>query len=234
MRYFKPTIKWSIFFCLGLALVLLIKHGELSQILVPTLQWIDGLGNLGAIAFVGIYIVANIFCIPGSILALAGGVLFGKVVGACLVFTGGFIGAYNAFILGRYFLQTWVEKRAAQNSYLKIIDRIIETEGWKIACLLHLSPLIPFNLLNYALGASKITHKSFIFATAIGILPGVILYTFLGSSISDLTMIFTGMLDDSDRKIQWLFSILGIVSTLGISLYLAQLARQEIANRMES
>ena len=228
MRYFRQNFKWLIWFVCGLALVLLARYAELEKVVTPVLQWIDSLGTLGAMAFVVIYTIATSICIPGSIMALAGGALFGKLMGSILVYISGLFGAYVAFWLGRSLLRNWIQRRLQKNIYLKTMNKVVVAEGWKIACLLHLSPIIPFNLLNYALGTSKISVKNFVFATAIGILPGVILYTFLGSTISDVTMVMAGMSDGADKKLQWLVSAIGILATLGLTVYSAQIARRQL------
>jgi len=228
MAYFKLNLKWLFCFFCGFALVLLARYAELEKVITPLLQWIDSLGTLGAIAFVAIYIVATSICIPGSMMALAGGALFGKLIGSFLVYISGLLGAYTAFWLGRSLLRDWIQNRLQKNIYLKAVNKIVADEGWKIACLLHLSPIIPFNMLNYALGTSRISQKNFVFATAIGILPGVILYTFLGSTISDLTMVITGMSDGADKQLQWIVSAIGIVATLGLTVYLARIAQRKI------
>ena len=228
MRYFRQNFKWLIWFVCGLALVLLARYAELEKVITPVLQWIDSLGTLGAMAFVVIYTIATSICIPGSIMALAGGALFGKLMGSILVYISGLFGAYVAFWLGRSLLRNWIQRRLQKNIYLKTMNKVVVAEGWKIACLLHLSPIIPFNLLNYALGTSKISVKNFVFATAIGILPGVILYTFLGSTISDVTMVMAGMSDGADKKLQWLVSAIGILATLGLTVYSAQIARRQL------
>lgn len=143
-----------------------------------------------------------------------------------------FFGALSAFGLGRYFLRDWVKKQLTQNSYLKAVDLAIASEGWKIACLLHLSPLIPFNILNYVLGISKIAFKDFVLATLVGILPGVLLYTFFGSAIGDLSMVIMRISDDSYSKTQWLFSIVGIIVTLLLTIYLGFVARKQLKNKL--
>ena len=233
MKHLQRNLKWLIWFGLGLILVSIADRVELDRTLTPLLQWIDSLGTLGAIAFVAIYIIATIICIPGSIMALAGGALFGMLIGTILVFVSGFLGACCAFSLSRYLLRDWIKRRLEKNSYLKAIDKVVVAEGWKIACLLHLSPIIPFNMLNYALGASQITYRNFVAATSVGILPGVVLYVLLGSTIGDLTMAMMGKSDSANSEIQWFVSAIGVVATLGLTIYLAKLARQQITKKLK-
>lgn len=223
----KTTIKYLLYLAIGLGLAFCLRYIDLKATLVPVLKWVDSLGFWGAIAFAALYIIATAMCLPGSILALAGGVLFGKLWGSLIVFMSAIIGAYIAFNLSRYYMRDRIEKRWRKHRYSKIINQIADG-GWKIACLLHLSPIIPFNLINYALGASKISQKDFLVATFIGILPGVLLYAFIGSTIGDLTMLMMDMPDAKSSVMRWVVSGLGILSTLGLTLYLARLSQQQI------
>lgn len=231
MKCMRFNFKWLLWFVSGLLLVLTARSIELESLLTPMLGWIDSLGVWRAIAFIGVYIIATLICLPGSILALGGGALFGAIWGAVFVFLGGFLGAVSAFSLGRSLLKERVAKRLEKNPYLQALNSAVVTKGWKIACLLHLSPMIPFNVLNYALGASKISFKDFAIATGIGIVPGVILYSFLGSAIGDFTMIMMGM-SESHSRVRLFFTIAGSIVTLLLTIYLARIARQTIDNKI--
>lgn len=242
MKYIKSKFfKWLFCFVLGGALVFtgywIDQRSEIisnfEQYFTSMLLWVDGLGTMGAIAFVVIYATATIVCIPGSILALCGGALFGIFWGAVVVFLGGFIGAVSAFCLGRYLLNNWAKRQLIKNRYLRAINRAIASEGWKFASLLHLSPIIPFNMLNYALGASKLALNDFIVATAIGIIPGVVLYTLIGSTFGDLTMVFMGLSSKSHGKIQLIFSIAGLLITLILIVYFGRLAQNELRKKLD-
>lgn len=233
MKQLKFNYKWLLWFGLGILLVSLAGYLELDELIYSILLWIDSLGTIGAIAFIIIYITATLLCVPGSILALGGGAVFGIVWGAILVFVGGVLGAVSAFWMGRFFIRSWVMQWLTKNRYLQAVDRAIATEGWKVACLLHLSPVIPFNLLNYVLGVSKIAFKDFTFATLVGILPGVLLYTFCGSVVGDFTMLAMGMSDDSHNEIQFFVSIFGVFITLLLTVYLSRIARRQLEETLD-
>ena len=235
MKYSKSNLfKWLLWFILGIGLILTAHHLiDFEQVLASTLIWLKSLGTWGAIAFIIVYTFATLICVPGSILALGGGALFGAVWGAILVFIGGFIGAMSAFSLSRYFLKDWVKRQLSKRLYLQAINQAIAGEGWKFAFLLHLSPIIPFNILNYALGVSKLAFQDYTIATAIGIFPGVILYTFLGSTIGDLTMIMMDMPHESHSKIQWIFTIAGLLITALLAIYLGRVANQNIKQKLD-
>ena len=134
-----------------------------QQWLQSALEWVQGLGPAGAIAFIGIYIVATVAFLPGSILTLGAGVIFGVLLGSLLVFVGATIGATAAFLVGRYLARSWVAKKIEGNEKFKAIDTAVGREGFKIVALTRLSPVFPFNLLNKIsnkVSVSSLAHSS--------------------------------------------------------------------------
>ncbi|NJN37648.1 MAG: TVP38/TMEM64 family protein [Acaryochloridaceae cyanobacterium CSU_3_4] len=116
-----------------------------QQLLREVLEAIKGLGPGGAIAFIGIYILATVAFFPGSILTLGAGFVFGVVQGSILVFIGATIGATLAFLLGRDVARDWVAEKIAGNPKFTALDRAIGRAGLKIVLLTRLSPVFPLN-----------------------------------------------------------------------------------------
>src|SRR3989442_1617447 len=114
--------------------------------------WVKGLGAWGPAVFVAGYVLATVAFVPGALLTLAAGVIFGLVQGVLYVFVAAVLGSSAAFLIGRYVARTAVERRIAGNPRFSAIDRAVCAEGRQIVFLLRLSPVFPFNLLNYALG----------------------------------------------------------------------------------
>ena len=141
-------------------------------------QWIQGLGPLAWLAFMAIYAIATVLFLPGSVLTLAGGALFGPIVGTLVNLTGATIGAVLAFLVARYLGADWI--RAKAGARLETILEGVETEGWRFVAFVRLVPLFPFNLLNYALGLTRIPLFPYLIATWISMLPGAVAYTWLG------------------------------------------------------
>ncbi|PSP12165.1 MAG: hypothetical protein BRC56_00530, partial [Cyanobacteria bacterium SW_9_47_5] len=129
---------------------------NIQEILKGVLDWIDSLGAWGAVALIVIYIVAPVLFIPGSILTLGAGFLFGVIQGTILVSVGAAIGATAAFLVGRYLARGWVSKQLEGKPKFQAIDEAVAREGWKIVGLTRLSPIFPFNLLNYGLGLTQV------------------------------------------------------------------------------
>lgn len=141
-------------------------------------QWINNAGASGPLLFILTYIVATIFFLPGSLLTLAGGALFGPLWGTVYSLSGATIGATIAFLLARYIASEWVEQKTG--GLLKQIKNGVENEGWRFVAFVRLVPLFPFNLLNYALGLTRIKLSHYISATLICMIPGGFAYTYLG------------------------------------------------------
>lgn len=141
-------------------------------------SWVKDAGSAGPIVFMLIYIIGTVFFLPGAVLTLAGGALFGPVLGTFYNLTAATIGAMISFIAARYLAHDWVEKKTGGR--MKQLKQGVEGEGWKFVAFVRLVPLFPFNVLNYALGLTRIKFSHYSMATYIFMLPGAVAYTYLG------------------------------------------------------
>jgi len=195
--------------------------------LLSTLQWIDGLGLAGGLVFMIIYIVATVAFLPGAILTLGAGVIFGVVMGSVYVFVGATLGAIAAFLVGRYLTRDWVSQKISGNQNFAAIDQAVAHEGLKIVILTRLSPIFPFNLLNYAFGVTGVTLRDYALGS-IGMIPGTIMYVYIGSLAGDLARI--GAADTpTNPTVQWAIRIVGLLATIAVTVYITRLARQALA-----
>jgi len=140
--------------------------------------WINDAGVLAPIVFMLIYALATVLFLPGSVITLAGGALFGPVLGTFYNLTGATLGAVLAFLISRYLASDWIADKAGGR--VKQLINGVEGEGWRFVAFVRLVPLFPFNLLNYALGLTKIRLLHYLIATYVFMLPGAIAYTYLG------------------------------------------------------
>jgi uncharacterized membrane protein YdjX (TVP38/TMEM64 family) len=140
--------------------------------------WVGHLGSWGPLIFVGIYCLAPALFLPGSVLTLAGGALFGPVYGALLSLVGATVGATVAFLIARYLAEAWVEQKVSGR--LQDIKEGVEREGWRFVAFVRLVPLFPFNLLNYAFGLTRISIYTFTLTSFITMAPGALAYAYLG------------------------------------------------------
>ncbi len=191
-----------------------------------TLQWIAGLGAIGPLAFIGIYIIATIVFLPGSILTLGAGVVFGVGLGTVYVFMGAMIGATAAFLVGRYLARSWVTQKIASNSKFRAIDQAVGQDGLRIVLLTRLSPVFPFNFLNYAFGLTGVSVKDYVLGS-LGILPGTIMYVYLGSLAGNLALIGTAA-QPTNSNLQWALRIMGLLATIAVTVYVTRIAKQAL------
>lgn len=160
------------------ALILAWRYGQ--QMGLADLQTrIRSFGVWAPLAFIIVYILATIFFLPGSVLTIAGGLLFGAAWGTLFSLLGATIGASCAFLISRYLAGEWVLNKASGK--IAQMQQGIEQQGWRFVAVLRLIPILPFNLLNYALGLTKIRFIPYALASAIFMLPGTFAYTYLGS-----------------------------------------------------
>ena len=171
-------------------------------------SWVKNAGSAGAIVFMLIYVIGTVFFLPGAALTLAGGALFGPVFGSFYNLTAATIGAMISFLAARYLAHDWVEKKTGGR--MKQLKQGVEGEGWKFVAFVRLVPLFPFNVLNYALGLTKIKFSHYSIATYIFMLPGAVAYTYLGYVGREAVAGGDGLI----QKIMLAFALLAIVGFL--------------------
>ena len=160
--------------CIAVAVVY--RHQFNGQALA---QGVAGFGALGPLVFMLVYAVATVLFLPGAVITLAGGALFGPVWGTFYNLTGATIGATLAFVIARYLAADWVARNSG-NGRLERLQAGVEEEGWRFVAFVRLVPLFPFNALNYALGLTRIRLRDYVIASWLFMLPGAIAYTYLG------------------------------------------------------
>jgi uncharacterized membrane protein YdjX (TVP38/TMEM64 family) len=194
--------------------------------LVKALQWVQGLGLWGPVFVVGFYIIACIFFLPGSILTLGAGFIFKVVIGTITVSIGATLGACAAFLVGRTIARDWIARKVAQNEKFTAIDNAVARQGFKIVLLTRLSPIFPFNLLNYAFGLTKVSFWQYALASWIGMLPGTVMYVYFGAGLRSLTEAAAGKVETgvAGRIFFWV----GLAVTIAVTLFITQIARRAL------
>ncbi|PCI08957.1 MAG: sulfurtransferase [Gammaproteobacteria bacterium] len=173
----KRLVQIGFFIVLLLAIAVGIYYRDNFNVEVLQ-QWLAQAGWWAPVIFIFIYIVATVLFLPGSVFTLAGGVIFGPIFGLLYNLIGATIGAALSFLISRYLASDIVSRRAG--SKLKQLINGVDAEGWRFVAFVRLVPLFPFNLLNYALGLTKIRFKEYVVATFVFIIPGAAAYTYIG------------------------------------------------------
>lgn len=209
------------------AVVALVALGrQFGVFLDRFVAWVDGLGALAPAAFIAGYAAATLAFIPGAVMTIAAGATFGLVEGVVYVMTGATIGAALAFLLARYAARGAIEQRVAGNARFAAVDRAIGREGWKIVVLLRLSPVFPFNLLNYSLGLTKVRFTDYVLAS-IGMLPGSLLYTWSGVVVGDVIRLAGG--GGPERgPVYYAVVAVGLAATIAVTALVTRTARRAL------
>jgi len=145
--------------------------------------WFDGLGWWAPLAFVLLWVAATVFFLPGLILTIAGGLIFGAAWGVVWTTVGANAGAIAAFLIGRYAARDMVEGMVEKNSHLRKIDEGVRRNGWRMLMITRLVPIFPFNVQNYVYGLTNIPLKTYVLVTLPCMLPATIAYTFAAGSV---------------------------------------------------
>jgi uncharacterized membrane protein YdjX (TVP38/TMEM64 family) len=218
-----PRWKLLLGLCLGVGVVLVLWRFPVARRISELLGWMRGQGLAGAAVFVVVYVLACVLFLPGSLLTLGAGAVFGVGVGFPLVSLSSTLGATASFLVGRFLLRDWVARRASSHPRFAAVERAVARGGWRIVGLLRLSPLFPFNLLNYGLGLTPVRLREYVLASWIGMMPGTLLYVWLGALAGDVTQLASGSRPRSPWE--WAFYGLGLLATLGVTVYITRLAR---------
>lgn len=204
---------------------------DVQGLLTGTLNRVADLGPWGPVLFVLLYVLATVLFVPGLILTTGAGVLFGVVRGSLLVSVASTLGATAAFLIGRYFAREWVSEKIQGNSRFEAIDRAVAEEGWKIVGLTRLTPVFPFNLLNYAFGLTRVSLKAYVFASWIGMIPVTVMYVYVGSLAGDLATLGTGQ--RSRTLAEWIFLVIGLGVAVVLTFYITRIARRALEQKVQ-
>jgi uncharacterized membrane protein YdjX (TVP38/TMEM64 family) len=190
------------------------------------LSGLERFGPWGPVVFIAIYIVATIAFLPGALLTMAAGALFGLWRGVALAFTGAVLGSTAAFALARSLARRPVARWVARHARLSAISTAVASRGPTIVLLLRLSPVFPFNALNYALGVSPIRFRDYLIGS-IGMLPGAFLYTYYGKVIGDVAALAAGAAPERGPAYYVLLTA-GLLATIAVTIVVTRGARRAI------
>ena len=211
-----------------LALALLPVHAWMATFI----EWVRGAGWVGVLGYGIIYIVACVLFIPASLLTLGAGFIYGPIYGTLLVSPASVIGATISFLLARTLAREWVGSKIAGNARFAAIDGAVGRQGWKIVGLLRLSPIFPFNLLNYALGLTRVSLPAFVLASFVGMLPATFMYVYLGSIVTSVADLASGAPSEGG----WAQTALlwgGLAATVVVTVFITRIAQKALREAMQ-
>lgn len=216
------------------ALLLIVALGWLLPIRSWTLalaDYVRGAGATGVLLFIAAYVVATVALLPGSVLTLAAGFAYGPVGGLLVASPASVIAATIAFLLGRTWLRGWVKRQIATSPRARALDRVVGRDSFKVILLLRLSPVIPFNVLNYGLGISEATLGRYVVASFIGMLPGTWMYVYLGSLATTAAGLSQASRAGSTGKLT--LTLVGLAATIAVVVLVTRSARRALDEELK-
>ena len=182
--------------------------------------WIQGLGTIGFLAFGAAYMLAAVLLIPVWPLSITGGLAFG-IWGFVLVPISASLGSVAAFLISRYLARAKIREWLAQQPRYRAVDEVVEEEGWKVVILLRLSPLVPYNLMNYFCGITGVSLAGYLVATFVGTIPVTAMYVYLG-------FIGQAMTSGTMGWPQWTLLAVGVLATAGVTIFVTRKVRPKL------
>ncbi|MFO8013888.1 MAG: TVP38/TMEM64 family protein [Phycisphaerae bacterium] len=190
------------------------------------LRWTESLGEWGLLVAGGIYIPATVLFVPGLVLTVGAGFLYPLWLAVPAMSVGSTLGACAAFLVGRTVARGWVARKVKGRPKFEAIDDAVGREGFKIVLLTRLSPVFPFNLLNYAYGLTRVPFWKYALASWVGMLPGTLMYAYIGSGLRSLAEVTA---ETSERStLEQVFFWVGLVIAVGVVVVVTRVARKAL------
>jgi uncharacterized membrane protein YdjX (TVP38/TMEM64 family) len=184
------------------------------------------LGPWGPVLLAAVYVVAAVLFIPGGLMTLVAGFLFGIAVGTITASLASIAGASVAFGLGRGVAHDWVQRKLAGNPRFRGIDEAVNRQAFRFVLLIRLSPVFPYVFTNYVLSLTNIRFRDFFWASWIGMLPGTVLYVYLGSTAQNLAELTTGAYRGGTA--QTILFVMGLLATVMVTVFVTRAARSAV------
>jgi uncharacterized membrane protein YdjX (TVP38/TMEM64 family) len=220
--------KWLLYVGAVAGVIAAAKVFHVQDLLKQALDWVAQLGPWGPVIFIALYVLATVLFVPGSVLTLGAGAVFGVVWGSVYVSIAATLGATCAFLVGRYLARDAIARKIEGNERFAAIDRAVAREGWKIVGLTRLSPVFPFTLLNYAFGITRVRLGHYVLASWIGMMPGTVMFVYLGS----LAKAASG--ERHRTAGEWLLYGVGMLATIGVTFFVTRIAKRALAVKIQS
>lgn len=222
-RAWLLTVGLPLLLGVGLALPHLFD-GNLQHQAVAVLRAARGHGGAGiALVFLAQLVIAASGVLPASLLGIAAGALYGVAAGFAVAAAGTLAGALLAFAVARSLLRPFVARLLARRPRLHRMDAALAADGWKLVCLLRISPVMPFAITSYALGLSAVRFRAYLLGTIASLLPLLVFVAMGRMAGFGATQVRAG------SPVQWLGLAIGGGATLGLAWYLMRLLRRACA-----
>jgi uncharacterized membrane protein YdjX (TVP38/TMEM64 family) len=207
-----------------MALLRLSVEMSLSEFLHHSMEWIAHSGWVGIGWFIFLYTLTCVFFLPGSILTIGAGAVYGFWFSTALVTVSSTVGAAVNFLTSRYLAKNWMQRKIGQNARCRALDKAVSLEGWRMILISRMSPVIPHSLVSYAAGLIQISFWRFTLASFVGFLPQSAAYTYVGAMVGKALRTSVGVTPHD--PVIWTFYGLGLAATLIVTAITTRVARR--------
>jgi uncharacterized membrane protein YdjX (TVP38/TMEM64 family) len=228
----KGAGRWLLLAAALVALFVGVRLLPLNDWLGALQHWVAARGALGGVLYGLAYVACALLFVPGSLLTIGAGLVFGVLWGTVVVSAASTLAAALAFLIARHLARTRVERLARSDARFHAIDRAIAEKGWKVVALLRLSPLVPFSLSNYLYGLTAVRFLPYVLASWVAMVPGTLLYVWLGAAGGAAAAAGRGQ---GRTTAEWALLVAGLLATAAVTVLLTRTARKELARtRLQS
>lgn len=215
----------------GAAIFTFGPRDDFARRLTAFFEHLQQLGPWGPVVVGALFLPICLLFLPGSPVTLFGGFAFGKTLPGFLTVTacvslGSTLGASLAFLVGRTLLRDWVQTWVAGNARFRAIDAAVGQKGFQIVLLTRLSPVFPFNLLNYSFGLTGVSFRDYVLGSWLGMLPGTVMFVYLGATLGDLADVLAGRVERTPLQQALFYG--GLAATVALAVYVGRVARRAI------
>lgn len=215
----------------GIAIVIAWSRLPATLWLLAVVEWAREAGVAGAVVYGAVYVCGTVLMLPGSLLTLGAGFLYGPIWGTVVVMPASVAGATIAFALGRSIARGWVERRVGRSPRFAAVDEAVGRRGFRIVLLLRLSPVFPFNILNYALALTRVTLPDYVLASLVGMFPGALLYVYLGSLVTTTSELGASARPPAGNLTSVMYWA-GLLATIAATVVITRIAREALARAL--
>ena len=188
------------------------------------MEWIERSGWVGVVWFIVLYTLTCVFFLPGSVLSIGAGAVYGFWFSTALVTISSTVGAVVNFLTSRYLARSWMQRKLTHSAKFRALEKAVSTEGWRMMLISRMSPIVPHSLVSYAAGLIRISLWKFTLASFLGFFPQSAAYTYVGAVVGKALRTSAGT--SPHDPVIWTFYCLGLVATFAVTVLTTRIARR--------
>jgi uncharacterized membrane protein YdjX (TVP38/TMEM64 family) len=221
----RSPVRWIVLVVAVVGLAVAVRLLPVTDWLRAFQSWVAHQGAWGGVLYGAVYVVAALLFVPGSVLTIGAGLVFGLAWGTVIVSVASTAAAALAFLIARYVARGRVERLAKHNDRFGAIDHAIREKGWRVIALLRLSPLVPFSIGNYLYGLTPVAFGPYVLASWIAMMPATVLYVWIGAAGKA-----AAEKGHTRSPLEWALLGAGLLATLVVTVMITRAARRQLGH----